>query len=497
MSVAMKLSALGIVLIVGLAGGTARARGAEAIRNWTAPRSWDPAKSAGRESGRSASASSPLPFVPLFPCRIADTRGNGFSGAYGPPSLAAGVPRDFPLAGQCRIPLTAGAVSLNVTVTNAQGPGFLSIYPQGSPALVSTLNYVAGQNVANAAVVAVPFSGLTTVLAGVSGADVVIDTNGFYGSPSTAPSNVFLGPLAGNASMAGLDDTGIGEEALSDNTTGGSNTAAGYLALGRNVTGGSNTALGTDALGSSASGSTNVAVGYLALADADANGNTAAGSSALSQHTSGAGNTAVGRSALTTHKTSNFCIGIGENAGINTAGLDNRIYIGSGGDAGFSANVMFIGDHSYGAFFLGGVSGASSPGGIDVLVTSNIGAAGGVLGTGTSSVRFKRRVREVGEESGRLMRLRPVAFRYRPEIDPAGVTQYGLVAEEVEQVDPGLVAADPDGRPLTVRYPLVDALLLDLVQKQRRRIEDRERRLRDMSQRVDALEMLLAERRDR
>jgi hypothetical protein len=90
-------------------------------------------------------------FVGLTPCRAVDTRGNGFGGVFGPPALGAGVPRDFPLAGQCGIPTAAQAVSLNVTATNTRGPGFFLLAPAGgAPPLVSTLNYVGGETVANA-----------------------------------------------------------------------------------------------------------------------------------------------------------------------------------------------------------------------------------------------------------------------------------------------------------------------------------------------------------
>jgi hypothetical protein len=122
----------------------------------------------------------PLPFVGLAPCRLVDTRGNGFGGPFGPPALASGVARDFPLAGQCGIPADALAVSLNVTAVDAAGPGFLMLGPAGGAlATVSTLNYLAGQTVANAALAPLGPGGLT-VVAGVSGTDLILDVNGYF-----------------------------------------------------------------------------------------------------------------------------------------------------------------------------------------------------------------------------------------------------------------------------------------------------------------------------
>ena len=121
-------------------------------------------------------------FHPLAPCRIADTRpGSGFTGQFGGPALSAGVARPMDLkAGACSIPAEAIAVSLNVTVTQTQGPGDLRVYPNpGSAPLVSTLNYVGGQTVANAAVVPLGTSGVN-FLPAVSGTHLVLDVNGYF-----------------------------------------------------------------------------------------------------------------------------------------------------------------------------------------------------------------------------------------------------------------------------------------------------------------------------
>jgi hypothetical protein len=183
----------------------------DAIESWLAPPYWLPQKTAGvknpdvAQPGLETQAVEGVPtpalaFTGIDPCRIVDTRGNGFTGTYGPPALIAGVARDFTLTGQCGISGTAQAVSLNITVTNPQGPGHLVIYPQGgAQPTVSTLNYVAGDTLANAAVVPLGAGGGITVVAGVSGTDLLIDTNGYY-APQTVVNTV--NGLSGSLTLA-------------------------------------------------------------------------------------------------------------------------------------------------------------------------------------------------------------------------------------------------------------------------------------------------------
>jgi hypothetical protein len=120
-------------------------------------------------------------FIGTTPCRAVDTRGNGFGGLYGPPVLATGVPRTFPLIGRCGIPDGAQAVSLNVTVIQPGGAGYLSIFPTGGAVpLVSTLNFTEGQIIANAALVSLGDGGSITVFTGGAGAHLVVDVNGYF-----------------------------------------------------------------------------------------------------------------------------------------------------------------------------------------------------------------------------------------------------------------------------------------------------------------------------
>ncbi len=159
-----------------------------AIQNWSVPPYWQapvPARQTDftTKSGSSSStASAPVPFIALSPCRLADTRGNGFGGAFGPPSMAPSAPRDFSVGGNCGVPADAQAVSFNFTVARTQALGWMTAYPQGTPwGGTSILNYVAGQIVANNAIVPLGATGQITAEVRGGQADLIIDINGYYG----------------------------------------------------------------------------------------------------------------------------------------------------------------------------------------------------------------------------------------------------------------------------------------------------------------------------
>jgi hypothetical protein len=155
------------------------------LTNWTVP----------GKAGLTLSAmdlTNPLPFIGIAPCRVVDTRGNGFTGEWGPPNLTADQFRDFTIAGRCGIPTTASAVSFNFTVTEDPGYGFLRVYPTGgSVPVVSTLNWGPYETKANAAIVPLGAAGKITVNTAASGAAVIIDVNGYFGA-FPAPGGVFL-----------------------------------------------------------------------------------------------------------------------------------------------------------------------------------------------------------------------------------------------------------------------------------------------------------------
>jgi hypothetical protein len=160
------------------------------VSNWTVP-----PYVAGSSGGlsRMTDATPPRVFVGVQPCRIADTRGgSGFPAGFGAPGLSPGVPRSFDLdAGPCPgLPAAIDAYSLNVTVTNTGGPGHLVIYPTGgAQPTVSSINYVAGQTIANAVIVPAGTLGAVTVVAGVSPTDLLIDINGYFSSTLGTPQN--------------------------------------------------------------------------------------------------------------------------------------------------------------------------------------------------------------------------------------------------------------------------------------------------------------------
>jgi hypothetical protein len=203
-----------VLLAMLLLSARARAQIGATVPNWSVPRA--PSSTRAGIKGTMGDATAPAIFVGVTPCRIVDTRGP--AGAYGSPSLAAGVPRNFALrGGPCTGLPFAEAYSLNITVTNTQGPGFILAYPQGgTQPLVSTLNYLAGQTLANAAIVPAGSGGGITLIAGVNGTDVIIDINGYFTSELNPNVQFFLG---GNTSIV-LD-------VVNDNTT------FGYAILGQ------------------------------------------------------------------------------------------------------------------------------------------------------------------------------------------------------------------------------------------------------------------------
>ena len=251
-------------------------------------------------------------------------------------------------------------------------------------------------------------------------------------------------------------NTATGAAALLSNTAGFANTANGEFALGSNTTGSFNTATGGDALGNNTGGSNNTADGFDALTGDHPN-------------TGGAYNTGVGFQALY-NATGSHDTAIGNEAGSNTNG-NNNIYIGAEVFGAFEDNTIHIGDSSEPGFamqacFIGGIAN-STVSGTAVYVDSN-----GHLGTQTSSKRFKQDIAPMNAASEALFGLQPVTFHYKESIDPVCRRQLGLVAEQVEKVDPDLVVRDKDGKPYSVRYDQVNAMLLNEFLKEHSTVQE-------------------------
>jgi len=268
-------------------------------------------------------------------------------------------------------------------------------------------------------------------------------------SNTTGGNNTATGVFALELNTTGSLNTAIGNGALWFNTTGFENTATGVNALQGNTSGINNTANGFYALNRNSTGSRNTATGFLALLNNHSSDNTADGQNALHNNTSGSNN-----------------IALGSNAGFNLTRGSNNIDIFDRGVAG-EANTIRIGTAgTQNATFIAGISGATVPTGVAVIVDSS-----GHLGTTTSSARFKENIKPMDKASEAILGLKPVIFRYKKELDPEGIPQFGLVAEEVEKVSPDLVARDEQGKPYSVRYDAVNAMLLNEFLKEHRKVE--------------------------
>jgi len=295
---------------------------------------------------------------------------------------------------------------------------------------------------------------------------------GTFSLQSSVDASFNTGVGAGTLSLnTGNENTAVGAAALFLNTTGGGNTAVGVDALLNNTGADANTANGAEALISNVEGSFNTATGFAALS-LNVNGccNTANGNNALFLST-GSGNTAVGFFALSNITTGSDDVAVGQNAGVNLTTSDsNNIDVGFnvGGVAGES-NTIRIGNNDIADTFIRGISGTTIASGTTVLVASN-----GHLGTVTSSQRFKEDVTPMDKASEALFSFKPVTFRYKKEIDPAGTLQFGLVAEDLEKINGDLVVRDEKGQVNSVRYDQVNAMLLNEFLKEHRKVRELE-----------------------
>lgn len=324
------------------------------------------------------------------------------------------------------------------------------------------------------------------------------------GDATGAPQNTITGKSALSSNTTGNYNTADGDFALEKNTTGSHGMAAGFYALENNTTGSENTALGYATLNFNTTGYANTASGAYALnANTTGYSNTADGVYALTGNTVGSSNTAAGRAALFTNKTGsnntasgfyslyfstgsrNTAVGtralnylttgeentaLGHQAGYNVTTGSNNIEIGTQGAKDDDATIRLGTQGTQKQAFVAGIYGVTAVAGVPVIVTSN-----GQLGTVTSSAKYKRNIHDMGDASDALLALRPVSFQYKSEIDPNGLEQFGLIAEEVDKVSPDLVVRDATHGLYSVRYDAVNAMLLNEFQKQHKVISEQEK----------------------
>ncbi len=237
------------------------------------------------------------------------------------------------------------------------------------------------------------------------------------------------------------------------------------LALSPSARAGSNTntSLGLNALPGNTTGTNNTAVGF----------------AGLKRNTSGNDNTAIGAGALFSNSTGNDNIALGVGAGdVNPTGSRN-IYIGHNGL--LESNTIRIGTAGrQERTFIAGISGATVTGAA-VFVNGS-----GQLGTVPSSARFKDEIKPMDKASEAVLALKPVTFRYKHELDPDGIPQFGLVAEEVAKVNPALVARDAEGKVYTVRYEAINAMLLNEFIKEHQKVQRLEAALGAVNERLKA-----------
>ena len=302
-------------------------------------------------------------------------------------------------------------------------------------------------------------------------------------SVTTGFDNTAVGFEALFSLTTGSANTATGWTALQSNTTGFNNTADGSNSLARNTTGINNTATGEGALFLNTTGSQNTAHGVFALGNnIDASQNTAIGFEALTLNTTGASNTSVGYNSLLNNTTGINNIALGALAGINLTTGNANIDIGNAGVAGESRAIRIGTTGTHAKTFIAGISGATVPDGVGVIVGAN-----GRLGTVVSSARFKDEIKSMDKASEAILALNPVTFRYKHELDPEGILQFGLVAEDVEKVNPDLVARDEQGKPYTVRYEAVNAMLLNEFLKAHRTIEQQGAMIARQQKQIEAL----------
>ena len=315
------------------------------------------------------------------------------------------------------------------------------------------------------------FAFLTYFAATLGMKGVVPQPDGGYPNFTTAEGTQALQNLT-----TGAGNTALGWRSLFLDTTGSFNTGVGAGALLAN-TANDNTATGALALLSDTTGAVNTAIGTSALFSNTIGGaNTANGAFALSNNTSGSNNTADGDAALLNNTIGSHNNALGYFAGVNVSTASGVICIGA--DGANVNNTTWIGN----IYNTTTVSGTTLP----VIVSD-----GGQLGTTPSSRRFKKEIKPMESASEAILALNPVTFHYKS--DTKDTPQFGLIAEDVAAVNPDLVVRDKEGKPYTVRYDAVNAMLLNEFLKEHREVAELKSTVAEQRKGMEAMAAQLKE----
>jgi trimeric autotransporter adhesin len=287
---------------------------------------------------------------------------------------------------------------------------------------------------------------------------------------NTADENTAVGAGALLNNTTGLRNTATGTFALFGNTAGSDNTANGDKALFNNMLGNGNTAIGTFALRTNTTGGGNTAVGFGALLSNNSTENTAVGFDALLNNTLGYSNTAMGWHALlnSTQGSGNTAIGYGALEDATSISGNTALGYRAGSNVTTANNVICIdtlGANVSNSCYIGNIW--TEPGGTQAVYVNSQGKLGELV----SSRRFKDEIMPMEQTSEVIYGLRPVSFRYKPAIEPTRPQSFGLIAEEVEKINPDLVSRAKDGKPLSVRYDQVNAMLLNEFLKEHKKVQ--------------------------
>ena len=302
---------------------------------------------------------------------------------------------------------------------------------------------------------------------------------------NTADGNTATGVFALISNTIGGLNTANGALALFSNTEGGNNTANGFRALFSNTAGEANTAVGFNALNANVDGLRNTAVGSEALLSNLAQGNTAVGARTLMDTTTGSYNTAIGDFAMRDNVLGNTNTVVGSGAGLNLVNGEFNTYMGAlvGDNAPDESSVIRIADPSSGfpmtACFIGGIFNVVPGAGSHLVVV----APNGQLADATlSSRRFKKDIAAMDKASEGILALKPVRFHFKS--DDTNYPQFGLIAEEVAEVNPDWITRDPQGETYGVRYETIPILLLNEFLKEHRKVEEQQASIADLKSTV-------------